>query len=114
MALMRERCRLHPEREAAARCPSCGRYFCRECVTEHEGRVVCASCLAREVLASGRTEGSGWRTAGRAASALVALLALWLMFLLIGEWLLSIPEEVHSGTLWREAAGRVLPSGEGG
>ena len=33
--LIHQRCSNHPGREAAVRCPECGRFFCRECVTEH-------------------------------------------------------------------------------
>jgi len=40
-----ERCQLHPERQAAVCCPSCRRFYCRECVTEHAGRYLCARCL---------------------------------------------------------------------
>ena len=44
----RRRCHTHPEREAAARCPGCARPFCRECVSEHDDRLLCAACLRRE------------------------------------------------------------------
>ena len=46
-ALLANRCLHHPVREAVARCPECGQFFCRECITEHEDRVVCSSCLKR-------------------------------------------------------------------
>jgi hypothetical protein len=42
------RCALHAGREAAARCPVCTRHFCRECVTEHHGRLLCFACLKEE------------------------------------------------------------------
>ena len=38
-------CFLHPQREAAARCVSCGRSFCRECVTPLDRRMYCAACF---------------------------------------------------------------------
>ena len=41
-------CFTHPQREAVARCRGCGRAFCRECVTEHSGRLMCTRCLAAE------------------------------------------------------------------
>jgi hypothetical protein len=44
-AVAHQRCLHHHEREAVARCPECGHYFCRECITEHDERVICASCL---------------------------------------------------------------------
>jgi len=40
-----QRCRNHEAREAVCRCPSCGNSFCRECVSEHEFRLLCASCI---------------------------------------------------------------------
>ena len=39
------RCFKHLSREAVARCPECSKFYCRECVTEHEGRMMCRSCL---------------------------------------------------------------------
>ena len=42
-----QRCRNHAEREAVARCPGCGHHFCRECVTEHDDRILCAACLRK-------------------------------------------------------------------
>jgi len=47
--LTHQRCHHHQFREAAARCPECGRYFCRECITEHADRVLCASCLGKKI-----------------------------------------------------------------
>ncbi len=45
--LWTQRCQFHALREAVARCPECQRYFCRECVTEHDERLLCASCLRK-------------------------------------------------------------------
>lgn len=42
-----QRCLNHFSREAACRCPVCRNYFCRECVTEHDDRLVCAGCLKK-------------------------------------------------------------------
>ena len=44
---LQQRCWNHEAREAACRCPACGRSYCRECVSEHEGRLLCAACLSR-------------------------------------------------------------------
>jgi len=46
--LLRQRCANHELREAVCRCPQCRRSLCRECVTDHEGRLICASCLRIE------------------------------------------------------------------
>src|SRR5689334_12307118 len=45
--LRHARCLFHPLREAAARCPSCGGTFCRECVTDEDGKLACPPCLRR-------------------------------------------------------------------
>src|ERR1700675_5028714 len=47
MSLRHARCLFHPLREAAARCPHCGGTFCRECVTDEDGKLACPPCLRR-------------------------------------------------------------------
>ena len=98
--LLHQKCFNHALREAAARCPDCGRFFCRECVTEHADRVLCAACVrrqAREPL----TRRTGFLMASRSAAALVGIFAAWFFFHLVGRLLVSLPESFHEGTLWR-------------
>lgn len=95
--LAQSRCFQHVSREAVARCPACARFHCRECVTEHDGRMICRSCLdallASEVQATGGFFRNlrGWLFAGAGY-----LLAVY-VFYKIGRLLLSIPSEFHSG-----------------
>ncbi|MFB3890867.1 MAG: rhomboid family protein [Phycisphaerae bacterium] len=95
--LARKRCFNHANREAAARCPHCRRCFCRECVTEHDGRLTCAACLRKL---------TGSRPKDRAVSVLrlfmagVGVLAAWVFFYYVGHWLLQLPSEFHQGNLW--------------
>jgi hypothetical protein len=100
LTLVHQRCFIHALREAAARCPECGRFFCRECVTPHEDRVVCAACLAR--LAKG---GGGRPTvllaALRMIQGLAGLATAWLVFYLAGRLLLALPDSFHEGTYWQ-------------
>jgi hypothetical protein len=98
--LAHQRCLNHAGREAAARCPDCRRYFCRECVTEHEGRVLCASCLTQLSASRGR-RGRGLLPLLRAAQFAAGLFVLWFAFYLLGKGLLAVPTEFHDGTLWR-------------
>ncbi len=95
-----QKCFNHSRREAAARCPECGRYYCRECVTEHEDRVVCASCLAR---LTGSQEERGLRLGlvVRLAQCAVGFLALWLFFYVLGQGLLALPSSFHEGEVWQ-------------
>jgi hypothetical protein len=104
MDLARQRCLLHPLREAAARCPSCREFFCRECVTEHEARFVCASCLRKLVAGSGekKTARSVLDAALAAGRFCAALFLLWLAFYLVGLFLARAPSTFHEGTMWEE------------
>src|SRR4051794_2910862 len=71
-------CWNHEAREAVCRCPECGRSFCRECVTEHAARLLCAACLRKAMVVSRP------RRAGRMRQALLlvaGLLLAWAIFL---------------------------------
>ena len=94
-----QRCVHHPNREAAARCPECSRFFCRECVSEHDDRVLCASCLAAglRVHAPGS---SRFSAAGRAFCALLGLFLAWWFYDLVGQGLMRLPASVHEGSIW--------------
>ena len=103
-AVSQRRCFHHALREAAARCPICRRYFCRECVTEHAGRVICASCLRKTAEKAGRKGGALAKWARGAA--LVGVTAMtftmaWFCFYSLGAWLLRQPVMFHEGTLWK-------------
>lgn len=102
--LAKQRCNHHAHREAAARCPVCSRYFCRECVTEHDGRVLCAPCLHTLLhLSDGPRQ--GWRRGVRCVSAVASFVMLWLLFYGLAQALLSLPYTFHEGTLWQEKSG---------
>ena len=94
-----ERCFHHEFREAASRCPICLRYFCRECVTEHDDRVLCAECL-KKVVASETVRISPFRRVLGGLLPIVGLLMAWLFLYALGRTLLLIPAAVHDGTLW--------------
>lgn len=94
MRLADTRCFNHFGREAVARCPECGRHYCRECVTEHAGRLLCASCLAGPQVDHTRRRRllAGLRGVAQAA---MAVLLLWTAFYLVGAALLRIPAAYH-------------------
>ena len=97
--MIQQRCANHEFREAASRCPLCLRYFCRECVTEHEDRVLCAECL-KKVIASENVRSGVGRSLLRGLLPIAGLLMAWLFFYAIGRTLLLIPSAVHDGTIW--------------
>ncbi len=96
-----QRCANHADREAVARCPECSRYFCRECVTEHENRVLCAACLKKTARIP-LLKRPGFAGALLVMKCVVGLLVAWFFFYLIGEALLSLPTSFHEGTLWQK------------
>jgi hypothetical protein len=98
-----EKCFIHRQREAVALCPECRRYFCRECVTEHDDRAICASCLQKIARVSGSQRRQAAIAAVSSAMKIVlGLLALWLIFFYLGLLLLRIPSSVHEGSIWGE------------
>ncbi len=98
--LVHQRCFNHAAREAVARCPSCGRFFCRECITEHDQRVICASCLGKLLAAAPRRRSVfGWVLPG--VQGVFGLVAAWFFFHLIGEMLSSLPAAFHERTIWK-------------
>lgn len=99
--LTQQRCFNHATREAVARCPECGLFFCRECITEHEDRVICAACLRKQARPPllRRPGFAGVIHLGQLA---LGLLLAWFFFYLVGETLLAIPSSFHEGTLWQE------------
>lgn len=96
---MQEHCLNHQIREAVARCPECEHFFCRECITEHDDRVICAACLKRVIQ---KLEIKHERFAGvvRIFQCMFGVLIAWVFFFVLGRLLLTIPDSFHEGTLW--------------
>jgi len=99
-ALAHQRCLNHHFREAVARCPDCRQFFCRECITEHDDRVICAACLKRLARPAARRR---WHWTGVLilGECLAGVLTVWLFFYIAGRSLLSIPDSFHEGTVWK-------------
>ena len=89
--LRNARCLFHPLREAAALCPHCGGTFCRECVTDEEGKLACPPCLRR--MARPPAEKSSLTGRVRQVLAgLTALAALMALFFALLRWRVNTPE----------------------
>jgi len=93
-----KRCLNHRNREAVARCPSCRDFYCRECVTEHLGRVICAKCLAA-ITAESRDARKHFSVV-RPLVATLAFLLIWGYFFAMGRALLLLPDSFHDGSVW--------------
>jgi hypothetical protein len=77
--VLEQRCWNHEDREAVCRCPQCSRSYCRECVTEHESRLLCAACLRALANAGGRKKRI-FRRFLPAALALAGFVLAWFVF----------------------------------
>ena len=97
MNLATRRCLVHPDREAAARCPSCHQYYCRECVVEHESRFLCAACLQKSIAAGTKRSPRrfDWLSPLRL---LLGFAGAYISFYVIERILLLIPVNVYNGT----------------
>ncbi len=100
-ALAAQRCLHHSLREAVARCPECGLFFCRECITEHDERVICASCLkkiAQTAEKPVRRRLNLWPVLQGTGGLVLA----WFVFYSIGRMFLALPDSFHDGSLWQD------------
>lgn len=99
-SLSQKHCLHHALREAVARCPECKQFYCRECITEHDDRVICAGCLKKitKVVAGKKYNLAGL---GRVALGVFGILTAWLFFYWIALGLVSIPAKFHDGTIWQ-------------
>ena len=90
-----QRCFVHPSREAVSLCLECRRAFCRECVVDHGGRLICAACLARLSAPVKR----GNRVARKLVSTVgtgFAILLCWILFYMAGRVLMLAEPAHHS------------------
>lgn len=94
-AIARQRCWTHPQREAVSRCPSCRRFYCRECVTEHDGRLLCVPCLAARAVPLPEAHGTRWVL--WTSLCLLGLFLLYLQFFAVGRVLREMPPAWSQG-----------------
>ncbi len=90
-ALVDQRCWHHPSREAVVRCPQCRRFYCRECVVEHLGRMICATCVVQAAGAKSRP--AGFHAARWTVFAAGGFFLVWLIFYYLGVFLARVPSE---------------------
>ena len=94
-----QHCWNHEDREAVCRCPQCGRSYCRECVTEHQRRLLCAACLRAPALARPERRRI-FRRFLPAAMTLAGLVLAWFVFYGAGEALLESTAHMEQ-SIWQ-------------
>jgi len=100
--LVQQRCRNHVQREAVARCPECAKFFCRECVTEHDGRLICEPCLTALLEQDAAERPKIWGSVIRAFAVAGGFAIAWWVFYILGNALIAIPSEFHDGTAFSD------------
>jgi hypothetical protein len=99
--LVSNRCLNHNQRKAVAKCPSCQRDFCQECITEHRGRLICVSCLQETQVATSQKPPSNWgKKLASTTFGLVSLTFLFLLFYFMGRILAAIPQSFHENMVF--------------
>ncbi len=104
--LSTKRCFNHANRESVARCPDCARFFCRECVNDHNGRLLCADCLLEMSVSKEKQKPGILHMSLPPLRIGLGLLAAWLAFYLLATGLLTIPSTIHDGAIWHEQTTR--------
>ena len=99
--LHQKNCHSHVGREAVARCPECGFFYCRECIAEHDDRLICAACLRKLLQPEQKKQrtAAGWFA--RIAMLGLSLMMGWAAFYGMGRFLLNLPTSFHDGTIWQ-------------
>ena len=93
-AIRQRRCFNHAQREAAARCPECWKDYCRECITEQSGKLLCANCLkAKSESKISPLRIREWLIIG--ILVLAGILSSWLFFYFCARVLAAIPDRFH-------------------
>jgi hypothetical protein len=88
--LASQRCFHHETREAVCRCPECRRFFCRECVATFDGRLLCATCIARATEPAVAPQKSAH---GRQMLlGIIGLIFIWTIFYCLGWMILEYRE----------------------
>jgi hypothetical protein len=82
----------HPLREAAAKCPHCGGTFCRECVTDEDGKLACPPCL-RRLARPDQAQTSAVRLFRDLLAGFIALTCVTAVFFALLSWRVNTPEQ---------------------
>jgi len=91
------RCFHHRQREAVARCAGCRHFFCRECIADHNGQMLCAACLRAGRRRTSSSGSAWWALCKSCLYAAAGLMLAWLVFTLLANVLLRIPTTFHEG-----------------
>jgi len=95
-------CARHHDRPAVARCRECVQPYCRECVVEHESRLICAGCLKNGAARQREMHRRRWQVVPLAGVVQwgVGVVVIWALFYWVAIGLRRLPAAVHEGLQW--------------
>jgi hypothetical protein len=103
VSALRQDCLHHPHRGAVARCPACAQSFCRECVVEHEGKLLCTDCLEAKKVKNDERPVAWWQLPiWPWVQILLGLVMLSALFYASGRIVRAIPPDYHNGIKWEK------------
>jgi len=96
-AVYSKRCSNHPSREAVARCPICQKFYCRECITEHDGKMLCKYCLESKI----ESQKNDKKSSLFLKQVIIVILFIssfalsWFLFAMLGKIIMLFPQKYH-------------------
>ena len=75
---------------------TCSRFYCRECVIDHDGRLTCASCL-QQAIGPQSAKSRQLAFVRTAVLAIIGLFVIWFSFYSLGRALLLLPTNLTEG-----------------
>jgi len=83
--VVQQHCWNHAQRGAVCHCPACHRPFCRECVSEHDSKLLCAICIKASVSAADGARARRMAPLWMATMAVASTLLAWAIFFSLGQ-----------------------------
>jgi uncharacterized paraquat-inducible protein A len=94
--LRKRKCANHASREAVARCPECKKDFCRECITEHNNKMLCTNCL-QEITRKKDAKKKKLAALFTIVLFFLGMLISYYFFLGVASMLSEMPDQFHNG-----------------
>ena len=98
-SIQHQRCFNHANREPVAKCPHCNRFYCRECITEHNRKLVCSKCL-EEITSKDEKKSNTMVALCEFLIMLIGFSGVMFILAILGWFLMQIPNDIHTGAKW--------------
>ncbi|MCD4819929.1 MAG: rhomboid family protein [Candidatus Cloacimonetes bacterium] len=93
--LSQVRCHNHIDREAVSLCKHCHNYFCRECISDYDDKMLCKSCIDK-LISNNNLKRKKKLNFKQYLAVIFSSLLLWFIFYSSGNILISISDLLSS------------------